>query len=134
LRIEARRRYREDSMKTTQSDVFMQWENVGGAEVLKVWKLEGKEKYPQIAVMRMSNSDYLKFAHHQEGFKSFVNQHEVFSKPIITAGPWVTLSSVDEQKNQPPDWVVVMVHGKMSTMIVAALPQLLEEKVPSKRK
>jgi hypothetical protein len=42
---------------------------------------------------------------------------------VIEAGPWVTLSSAGE-KNDPPNWDLMLSHGRTSTMIVAALPQL----------
>jgi len=119
-------------MKTVQSDSSLQWENVGDVQVLKVWRLEGPKVWPQVAVLRMSNSEYLKFSQAPKAFMDFVNQHKIFSKPIIVAGSWVSLSSVD-QKDEPPDWVLILVHGKQSTMIVAALPQLKEEDASSKR-
>jgi hypothetical protein len=37
-----------------------------------------------------------------------------------------------DQKDASPDWVLTMVHGKRSTMIVAALPQLKQEEASSK--
>lgn len=116
-------------MNKARLDGHLQWENVASTQVLKVWELDGKPReavYPQICVMRISNSDYLRFAHDHKGFKQFVNDHQIFSKKIIVAGPWVSLSSVDG-KRVPPDWILTMVHGKMSTMIVSALPQLKRE-------
>jgi len=60
-------------------------------------------------------------------FVKFVNVNKFFSKDVITAGPWVTLSSV-EQDEDSPDWLLTLLHGKMSTMIVSALPELKMEK------
>jgi hypothetical protein len=108
------------------SDVSIKWENIDGRQVLRVWQLEGPNIYPQISVLRVSNDAYLKFSQDPKGFMSFVNGHKVFSKDVIVAGPWVSLSSVD-QKSNPPDWVLTIVHGKKSTMIVSALPQLKQE-------
>jgi hypothetical protein len=109
-----------------RSDVSIKWENVDGRQVLRVWQLEGPNIYPQISVLRVSNDAYLKFSQDPKGFMNFVNAHKVFSKDVIVAGPWVSLSSVDQRSN-PPDWVLTIVHGKKSTMIVSALPQLKHE-------
>jgi hypothetical protein len=107
-------------------DVSIKWENVDGRQVLRVWQLEGPNIYPQISVLRISNDAYLKFSQDPKGFMNFVNAHKFFSKDVIVAGPWVSLLSVD-QKSKPPDWVLTIVHGKKSTMIVSALPQLKQE-------
>lgn len=101
----------------------MEWKKVNGTQVMKVWEVEGKDVWPQISVLRVSNATYLKFSKNPKGFMKFVNVHKVFSKNVIVAGPWVSLSSVD-QKNTSPDWVLIAVHKIKSTMIVAALPQL----------
>lgn len=98
-----------------------------GAQILRVWRLDPPEAYPQIAVLRISNAKYLKFFEDPEGFKEFVNANEVFSKPVNIAGPWVSLSSnPNNPKGGDPDWVLTLVHGKLSTMVVSALPQLTE--------
>jgi hypothetical protein len=109
----------------TQSDAPLRWESLGGAiSLLRLW--QDSKAFPQLSIMRVSNSDYLKFSQDPLGFMKFVNQQRVFSKHVIEAGPWVTLSSV-APKNEPPDWVLMLLHGKMSTMLVAALPQLIQE-------
>lgn len=118
-------------LAAARSDASFQWENVDGAQVARLWQVEGASVYPQISVLRVSNNTYLKFSRDPKGFMKFVNAHKVFSKDVIVAGPWVSLSSVD-QKDDPPDWVLTLVHGKMSTMIVAALPQLKQEDAGSK--
>jgi|ERR1700730_8866094 hypothetical protein len=107
-------------MQTPQSDAYPQWENEGGELVLRLWQAD---QYPQIALLKVSNASFLKFFQDPNGFMDFVNQYQVFSKAVIVAGPWVSLSSVDP-KDQQPDWVLTLIHGKMSTMIVSALPQL----------
>jgi len=117
-------------MKTPRSDASFQWENKGGEQVLRLWQ---KDVYPQIALLKVSNVSFLKFFQDPKSFMAFVNEHQVFSKAVIVAGPWVSLSSVD-QKDQQPDWVLTLVHGKMSTMIVAALPQLKLEDDSSNKK
>jgi len=107
-------------------DVSIKWENVDGSQMLRIWQLEGPNIYPQISVLRVSNDAYLKFSQDPKGFMNFVNEHQVFSKDVIVAGPWVSLSSVD-QKSNSLDWVLTIVHGKKSTIIVSALPQLKQE-------
>jgi len=103
----------------------MKWEKLDadGTQVMRVWEEEGANVWPQIAVLRLTNATYLRFSRDPNAFMGFVNAHNVFSKPIIVAGPWVSLSSIDP-KNDSPDWVLTAVHKIKSTMIVAALPQL----------
>jgi hypothetical protein len=103
----------------------MKWEKLDadGTQVMKVWEEEGPNVWPQIAVLRLTNATYLKFSRDHSAFMGFVNAHNVFSKPVIVAGPWVSLSSMDA-KNASPDWMLTAVHKIESTMIVAALPQL----------
>jgi hypothetical protein len=116
-----------------ESEKPLRWEAAEGTQVLRLWQLEGPNTWPQISVLRVSNSTYLKFSQNPKGFMEFVNAHKVFSKDVILAGPWVSLSSVD-QKNDPTDWVLTIEHGKMSTMIVSALPQLKLEDPDSQAK
>jgi len=99
-----------------------------GVQVLKIWQLEEADKYPQISVLRVSNAEYLKFFQDPKGFVNFVNANQVFPKPVNVAGPWVTLSSYNPKNpKDDPDWVLTLVHGKLSYMIVSALPQLTQE-------
>jgi hypothetical protein len=104
-------------------DASPQWESVDDTQVWRLWKADRAIVYPQICVIKLSSARYLKFSQDPKAFMRFVNSNKVFSKDVILAGPWVSLSSV-EQKDDPPDWVLTLVHGKMSTMIVSALPQL----------
>jgi len=98
-------------------------------QVLRTWQLEGADVYPQVSLLRVSNTAYQNYFRDPQGFMKFVNMNKVFSKDVIIAGPWVSLSSFDA-KDESPDWVLTMVHGKMSTMIVSALPQLKQEPPP----
>lgn len=97
-----------------------------GVEVLRVWELEGKDAYPQLAVVRVSNVDYYEFSKDPKEFMSFVNAKKIFSKDVIFSGPWVTLSAIDQKADQL-GWVLTLLHGKLSWMIVSALPRLLQE-------
>jgi hypothetical protein len=112
----------------------MEWKYVDkdGSQVMKVWELEGKDVWPQIVLMRVSNATYLKFFQDPKGLMKFVNEKKVFSQPVIIAGPWVTLSSADQQLD-PTMWAFTMVHKKESTMYVSALP-LLQQKAVSSNK
>jgi hypothetical protein len=97
-----------------------------GMEVLKVWELESPDAYPQVSVLRVSNALYFEFSRDPKEFMKLVNLHEIFPKPVIVSGPWVSLSSIDQKADQP-GWILTIVHGKLSTMIVSALPQLMQE-------
>jgi hypothetical protein len=103
----------------------VQWENVDGMQVAKLWLLEGPSTWPQVTIVRVSNATYLQFSQDPQSFVDFVNKQKFFSKPVIEAGPWVTLSSVEQ--TQPTTWVLTLMHGKRSTLIVSALPQLMME-------
>lgn len=105
----------------------IQWEAVEGMQVLKLWKLEKAEAWPQIDVLKVSNADYQKFSQNPKALMEIVNKNRFFSKDVIKAGPWVTLSSV-EQDDDTDEWILTVEHGKMSTMIVSALPKLTLEK------
>jgi hypothetical protein len=113
-----------DNATTAKSSI--QWETVDGSQVLKLWQLEGPKSWPQTTIVRVSNETYKKYSQDPRKFVKFVNVHKFFSKDVITAGPWVTLSSV-EQDVDSPNWVLTLVHGKASTLIVSALPQLKTE-------
>jgi len=101
----------------------LKWQKIDDIQILKLWQLEGRDVWPQISILRVSNATYLKYFQNPKGLMDFVNQNKIFSKPVIEAGPWVTLSSAGE-KNDPPNWDLMLSHGRTSTMIVAALPQL----------
>lgn len=105
----------------------IQWETVDGSRVLRLWQLEGPQSWPQITVMRVSNATYQKYSQDPKKFVKFVNVKKFFSKDVITAGPWVTLSSVEHDEDSL-DWLLTLMHGKLSTMIVSALPELKMEK------
>jgi hypothetical protein len=99
-----------------------------GVQVLKVWQLGDPKAYPQISVLRVSNAEYLKFFQDPKEFVKFVNANQVFPVAVNVAGPWVTLSSYNPKSpKDDPDWVLTLVHGKLSYMIVSALPQLTQE-------
>ena len=112
-----------DKTDYAEQKTSLKWQKIDDIQVLKVWQLEGKDVWPQISILRVSNATYLKYLQNPKGLMDFVNQNKIFSKPVIEAGPWVTLSSAGE-KDDPPDWDLTLMHGKLSSMIVSALPQL----------
>lgn len=116
-------------MKAAEVEVSNEWKKAEGIPVLRLW--DDPDVYPQTAVARMSHSEYLSFSKDRERFMEFVNKNKIFGKDVIFAGPWVSLSS-DEFESHPSEWMVTMLHGKKSTIIVAALPQLEEEDHTSK--
>ena len=114
----------------------LDWEKLrDGVQVLKVWQLEDANKYPQISILRVSNAEYLKFFQDPKEFVKFINANNVFPQAVKVAGPWVTLSSYNPKSpKDDPDWVLTLVHGKLSYMVVSALPQLTQEYPATKTK
>jgi hypothetical protein len=103
------------------------WEKLEDVRVLRVWQFEDKDKFPQVTILRVTNSTYIKLLQDPQSLMEFVNKHKMFAKDVIKVGPWVSLSSVD--KEQPPKcWVLTLLHGKLSTMLVSALPQIMPNK------
>ena len=88
----------------------IQWETVDGSRVLRLWQVEGPQSWPQITVMRVSNATYQKYFQDPKKFVKFVNVNKFFSKDVITAGPWVTLSvgvAAEVPGNDVgPDWIL----------------------------
>jgi hypothetical protein len=109
----------------------LEWELADGIQVMSLWKVEGPSVWPQIAVLRMSNDNYLKFFQDPKGFMKFVNDQKVFSKDVIEVGPWVSLSSVDAKDNSP-DWALTVAHKAHSRIFVSALPLIKPEDASSK--
>lgn len=110
----------ETPAKQTHSQT-PRWQTIGNARVLRVWEVEGPDKYPQIALLWVSTDDLQKFSHDPLDLLKFVNDHKVFSKAVITVGPCVTLSAVDETSDTP-GWIITAVHTQHSRMTMSALP------------
>ncbi len=112
----------------------LEWKKLpDGVQLLRVWQLEGEKVYPQVSVLRVSNATYLEFFQDPQGFLKFVNANKAFSKDVIVAGPWVTLSSY-VPKDETSGWLLTLYHGKLSTMLVSALPQLVQKDTAAKKK
>ena len=101
------------------------WEKLKEVRVLRVWQFEDKDKFPQVSLLRVTNATYIKYLQDPKSLMEFVNEQKIFAKPVIEAGPWVSLSSVE--KEAPKCWVLTLMHGKLSTMIVAALPVIMPQ-------
>jgi hypothetical protein len=86
-----------------------------------VWQTEGADKYPQVSILRVTTEDFHKFTHNPPELRKFVNENKVFSKAVITVGPCVTLSSVDET-GDAAGWILTLLHTAASRMTVSALP------------
>lgn len=97
------------------------WETIGDTKVLRVWAIEGPDKYPQVSLLQVSTKHFHKFMHDPVELRKFVNDHNVFSKTVLTVGPCVTLSSVDETSDKP-GWIITLVHTAASRMTISALP------------
>jgi hypothetical protein len=111
-----------DKPTAARPNLPLQWENVDGVQVMRVWEVEGKEVWPQIAVLRVSNAQYLKFSRKPEELKEFLNKHKVFSIDVIVVTPWKSPRSLNP-KDDLSDWVLLAVHKPMSTVLFAALRQ-----------
>jgi hypothetical protein len=100
------------------------WQQIEGTDVqvLRGWP-SPDGKFPEVSVLRTSHATYTRFAQESQTYMNFLNDNKVFSKDVIFIGPWVTLSSAGET-NHPPNWVLSLMHGKKSTVLTAALPQL----------
>jgi hypothetical protein len=112
--------------ETSEQSRF-KWQTLeDGVRLLQVWKLDGPDTYPQVALLRVSIDFYLKYLRDPDSLVGYVNERNVFSKPVICAGPWVGLLSV-KGKEYPPKIVITVVHSKRSTMILSAIPDLVED-------
>jgi hypothetical protein len=117
----------EEKAPDTHRKESVKWQTIDDIRLLKVWELNGADVYPQVAILRVSDEIYEKFSRDPSKLFQFVNKNKVFSKPVKTAGPWVTLSSV-EQESDPPEWTLTIIHGHLSGMIVSALPDIQTNK------
>ena len=102
------------------SEQSLHWQTIGDIGVLRVWQIEGADKYPQISILRVTTEDFHKFTHDPPALRKFVNDNKVFSKAVITVGPCVALSAVDETSDV--GWILTLVHTAHSRMTVSALP------------
>ena len=103
------------------------WQKLEDVRALRVWQFEDEDKFPQVTILRVTNATYLKLLQAPQSLMEFVNKNKMFAKDVIKVGPWVSLSSVG--KEQPPKcWVLTLLHGKQSTMLVSALPQIMPNK------
>jgi hypothetical protein len=102
------------------------WERVEDVRVLRVWQFEDEDKFPQVTILRVTNTVYIRLLQDPQSLMTFVNRHKMFAKDVIKVGPWVSLSSVEQES--PKCWVLTLLHGKQSTMLVSALPQIMPNK------
>lgn len=103
------------------SEQSLHWQTIGDIGVLRVWQIEGADKYPQVSILRVTTDDFHKFTNSPPELRKFVNKNKVFSKAVIAVGPCVALSSVDET-GDAAGWIVTLVHTAHSKMTVSALP------------
>jgi len=99
----------------------LRWETVGDIKILRVWQITGRDSFPQISLLFIPSDALQKFTHNPTEFRKFVNDQKVFSKPVLTVGPAVTLSAVDETGDSD-GYYVTAVHTTHSRMTVSALP------------
>jgi hypothetical protein len=104
------------------------WEFVGspGTQVLRVWQLEGKDKYPHVALLRVPNDTYQGFAQKPTSLVDFLNANAIFPDKVNGTGPWVALSSFNNTVSVP-GYILTMVHQKTSLAAVTAHPNVSGE-------
>lgn len=112
----------------TDDVVSPNWETLGGTgtQVLRVWQLEGKSKYPHVALLRVTSDVYYGFAQNPGSLVTFANANAIFPDPLNGTGPWVALSSFNNTV-PVPGYLLTMVHQKTSLAAVTAHPDVSGE-------
>lgn len=100
----------------------MTWETYENIKVLRVWQIEGKDAYPQIALAQVSDQDFQKFVQHPAELVEFVNNHKVFDDPVRKTNPfWASLMSTNDALS-PSQWLITFSHSRASYMAIASQP------------
>ncbi len=112
--------------KTSQQDYpasaqSLKWVTVENIKVLRVWQIDGKDTYPQIALAQVTNQDFQNFVQDPNKLVTFVNKHKVFPVDVRTASPWASLMSANAN-GDPNTWLLTFSHGKLSSMAIASQP------------
>lgn len=97
------------------------WETYENIKVLRVWQIEGKDAYPQIALAQVSDQDFQKFVQDPAALVQFVNRHKVFEDDVRTASPWASLMSTNDAED-PSQWLLTFSHSRASSMAIASQP------------
>jgi len=110
---------------TSDAPVPGQWEPLDNqTEVFRVWKTEGTEVYPQIALLRVQAAGSAKFLQSPSALSDFINQNQIFPVKVRTSGPIVSLAGVGTET--PSGYLFVFSHSRTSAIVVSMLPLLPE--------
>jgi hypothetical protein len=90
-----------------------------GISVQRLW---GKDEWPQVAVLKVSNDMYQKFTRNPA---DFINTNKIF--PVSVQDPTGANVSAKAPQESGGVWLVVLVHGKTSTCYSAAVPEPPEQ-------
>jgi hypothetical protein len=98
------------------------WEMIkDGVWVQRLWS---KDEWPQIAILKLSDDAYREF---REDPAKFINSNKIFPVPVQQpAGPGASLSA---RKEPGGVWLVMLPHGRPSTMYWAAAPEPPETEI-----
>jgi hypothetical protein len=97
------------------------WETFENIKILRVWQIDGKDVYPQIALAQVSDKDFQKFVQNPAELVTFVNKHKVFEEEVKTASPWASLMSTNDA-GDPSEWLLTFSHSRASSMAIASQP------------
>ena len=101
------------------------WESLGtnGTQVLRVWQLEDRDKYPHIALLRVSSATYQGYAQNPRSLVEFANANQIFPDTLKGSGPWVALASFGHASTVP-GYILTLVHQKACLIGVTAHPDI----------
>jgi len=110
---------------TSDAPVPGKWERLNDqTEVFRVWKTEGTDVYPQIALLRVRAAGSEKFPESPFDLSKFINDNHIFPADVRTSGPVVSLAGVGTET--PSGYLFVMSHSRTSAIVVSMLPLLPE--------
>jgi hypothetical protein len=92
------------------------WKQLGpGISVQRLW---GKDEWPQVAVLKVSNDMYQNFTRNAA---DFINTNKIF--PVSVQDPTGANVSAKAPQESGGVWLVILVHGRTSTCYSAAVPE-----------
>jgi hypothetical protein len=90
--------------------------------VLRVWQLcGGVHKWPETAILRARTTGAKQLAENDAVLLQFLNDNDVFSKPVNAILPRVPVPP-GPLPCIPPHWDFVAFHGKASNTVVIEVP------------
>lgn len=88
------------------------WQPVGGVKILRVWEITGPERYPHIALLRVSAGASRSFAQKPAQLLAFLNKNKVFPVKTRQIEEFVLVSSC--RPNKDGSCLYVLQHQKTS--------------------